>query len=74
MHIVVEPQYTVRMYDTGLMLMTVQAIGVLTYRWYLLIYLSYSSGGGGNVGDVVVDDIGAVVGAGTGACDRHLEC
>jgi hypothetical protein len=36
------------------------------------IYLSYSLGGGGNV-DVIVDDIGAVVGSGSRACDRPLE-
>jgi hypothetical protein len=46
----------------------------IRYQLYNNIYLSYSSVGGGNVGDGVVDDIGAVVGTGTGACDRPREC
>jgi hypothetical protein len=38
MYVVVEPRYTARMYHIGLMLLTVHALGVLTYRWYLLFH------------------------------------
>jgi hypothetical protein len=39
MHIVVEPRDTVRIYHTGLMILTVHALGVLIYRWYLLFFI-----------------------------------
>jgi hypothetical protein len=57
---------------------TVQSVfnNGICYLVYNIIYISYRSrgGGSGNVGDVIVGDIGDVFGAGTGACDRPLEC